>query len=488
MKGKSPRLSSQELLEILSMSENATAIYTTDDIIIQTANDAMIQFWGKDRSVIGKPLEEAVPELRGQPYIEILKEVWRTGKTFEAKDAPAELSADGELQTYYFNFKYRAILTTSGNTYCILHTAVNVTENIKSKRRLEKTTDTLKQALDSAGMGTWSNDLVSDILTISKQSRLIHGVTDEKHLTLEESFQMIDPAQREIVAETIREAIRTGEAFEVEYLIHPLDDDKPKWLRSTGKAYYDQSGTPLSISGIILNITEQKQDEMRKNDFIGMVSHELKTPLTSLKGYVQLLNAKAKKENDAFAVNALSRVETQVNKMGSMINGFLNLSRLESGKIHLSKQDFNLEELLAESIEEARLTATEYNITLHEGETIHIHADRDKVGQVISNLLSNAVKYSPRGKSIELFFKTVDNMAVISIKDEGMGIKPQDIDKLFERYSRIESKHTQNISGFGIGLYLCSEIIQRHEGKIWVESEKGKGSTFHFNLPLSLEQ
>ncbi|MDB5112201.1 MAG: hypothetical protein JWR67_3315, partial [Mucilaginibacter sp.] len=113
-----------------------------------------------------------------------------------------------------------------------------------------------------------------------------------------------------------------------------------------------------------------------------------------------------------------------------------------------------------------------------------ITADRDKIGSVVSNLISNAVKYSPRGKLIEIDYKINGNMIVASVKDEGMGIKPKDIDKIFERYYRVETKQTQHISGFGIGLYLSAEIIKRHEGKIWAESESGKGSTFYFELPL----
>src|ERR1700748_2310012 len=115
--------SSEELLEILAMSKNATAIYTTEDLIIQTANDAMIGFWGKDRSVIGKTFEEAVPELIDQPFFGLLREVWRTGVTYTATDMPARLRVGGELQWFYYDFEYRAIKNERGEVYCILHTA-----------------------------------------------------------------------------------------------------------------------------------------------------------------------------------------------------------------------------------------------------------------------------------------------------------------------------------------------------------------------------
>jgi signal transduction histidine kinase len=232
-----------------------------------------------------------------------------------------------------------------------------------------------------------------------------------------------------------------------------------------------------------MDVTEQKKDEQRKNDFIGMVSHELKTPLTSLKGYAQILHAKAKKNEDTFATNALSKVTDQVTKMTSMINGFLNLSRLESGKIHLNKTIFDMEELVREHTEEAQLITTTHEIIFKPCDPVPVFADRDKVGSVISNMISNAIKYSPHGKQVEICCNVIGNTVQISVKDQGIGISEEDVPRLFDRFYRVESNETELISGFGIGLYLSAEIVQHHHGKIWVESKVGRGSTFFFSLP-----
>jgi PAS domain S-box-containing protein len=246
----------------------------------------------------------------------------------------------------------------------------------------------------------------------------------------------------------------------------------------------DPSGEITGASKIARDISEKKQDELRKSDFIGMVSHELKTPLTSLTALIQVLNQKLQNNDDPFVTSALGRASQQVKKMGNMIKGFLDISRLESGKIIIEKQPFNLEELIAETVSETELTVSSHQILVAPCQALSINADRDKIASVISNLISNAVKYSPKGKTITLKCEIIDNSAVFSVKDEGMGIKPQDIDKLFERYYRVNTNHTRHISGFGIGLYLSAEIIQRHNGRIWVESESGVGSTFYFSLPL----
>ncbi len=167
-----------------------------------------------------------------------------------------------------------------------------------------------------------------------------------------------------------------------------------------------------------------------------------------------------------------------------MINGFLNVSRLESGKLHIDKAKFDFNELIHETITEMELTITSHRFVFNRTGTINLEADRDKIGSVLSNLLSNAVKYSPRGKLIQIAASIQGSEALVSVQDEGMGLKAEDRQNIFNRYYRVSSEHTQQISGFGIGLYVSAEIVQLHGGRIWVESEKGVGSTFYFTLPL----
>jgi len=168
-----------------------------------------------------------------------------------------------------------------------------------------------------------------------------------------------------------------------------------------------------------------------------------------------------------------------------MINGFLNISRLEAGKILVEKQPFDIGELINEIVEETNFIVTTHTISLRGSGPAIISADRDKISSVLSNLISNAVKYSPKGQVIQISYKIDDEQALMSVRDEGIGIEPQDIDKIFNRYYRIEADHTRHISGFGIGLYLSAEIVKRHGGEIWAASESGKGSTFFFSLPVA---
>ncbi|WP_244228878.1 sensor histidine kinase, partial [Mucilaginibacter endophyticus] len=213
-------------------------------------------------------------------------------------------------------------------------------------------------------------------------------------------------------------------------------------------------------------------------------SHELKTPLTSISALTQILSKKLANNEDTFIPSAIEKVNFQLRKMIGMINSFLNVSRLESGKLYIEKTDFKLSELIKEEIDEAKLTTGTHTITLVKSPEMVINADRARLGSVISNFLSNAIKYSPDGKTIVVGFEPRGTEVMVYVKDEGMGVRAADLDKIFGQYYRVDIAETRQISGFGIGLYLSSEIIRRHQGKIWVESEPGKGAKFCFTLPI----
>jgi signal transduction histidine kinase len=237
----------------------------------------------------------------------------------------------------------------------------------------------------------------------------------------------------------------------------------------------------------VLDITDRKKVEERKSDFIGIVSHELKTPLTSMGAYLQLLQMKAERAGDDYQANALRKANKQVAKMSRMVQSFLSVSRLKDGKIHLDPEAFDLSELAAEIVEESKEIYPNHQFKLNCSGPYQVYADRDKIGQVITNFISNAVKYAPESHAIDLHCALTDGQPAVSVTDYGPGISSQHQQKVFDRYYRVEDTHSKTILGFGIGLYLCLEIIQRHEGRIWVESELGKGSTFSFSLPAAAQ-
>lgn len=247
----------------------------------------------------------------------------------------------------------------------------------------------------------------------------------------------------------------------------------------------DAKGNIIGFSKIARDITEKKQEEMRKNDFIAIVSHELKTPLTSVKSYIQVLLATAKKDEAAFSINALTRADIQIKKMTTLIQDFLNLARLEDGKMYLNKENFELHQFIEEIVDEAQFLATNHTIHFTDCKGIIINADKEKIGQVLNNLLSNAIKYSPKGGNITINCKPIDGKVRIAVTDEGVGINKGDQKKLFDRFYRVKNEKVKTVSGFGIGLYLVSEIVRYHNSKIEVASTENQESTFYFDLDIN---
>jgi PAS domain S-box-containing protein len=360
---------------------------------------------------------------------------------------------------------------------------MDITEQYLAANEIKRAEERLRMAVDAAALGTFYINAADRIFVTSPKLKEFFGFFPGEEVPYDAAINQIHPDYRKQAAEMVETAFTKGTRFDMEYPIIGHHDGKIRWVRGIGEMQHSDGKD--YFTGVLHEITEKKQDEIRKNDFIGMVSHELKTPLTSMKGYIQMLLLKMKQREDDFALGALDKANTQVAKMTDMINSFLNVSRLESGKIHIELQVFDLALLIKEAEEESLATISSHQVVFEPVEITFINADRDKIGQVIHNLVSNAVKYSPAGSTINVACIRVGDMANVTVKDEGMGIKPDDLSKIFDRYYRVEGNHMFSISGFGIGLYLCAEIIRRHQGEIWAESEFGKGSAFSFSLPLS---
>jgi PAS domain S-box-containing protein len=360
---------------------------------------------------------------------------------------------------------------------------MDITEQYTSAKKVEHAEESLRMAMESGELATWYlNEKLGKIVASDRFNELF-GFGPEDEVPYDAALTQIVPEYRQMVQDAVAASFKTGAHFSVEYPVIGFNDNKQRWVRSVGKFVADEKYGNY-ITGVMADITEQKMDDIRKNDFIGMVSHELKTPLTSLIAIIQVANAKLKTSGDQFLSGAMGKANTQVKRMSTMINGFLNISRLESGKMLIDKSSFNIDDLIREIVNEISLGATTHTLSLALNKPADVYADRDKINSVISNLISNAIKYSPKNTPILITSEANKDELTISIKDQGIGIKPADADRIFDRYYRVEDSNTRHISGFGIGLYLSAEIVKRHGGKIWLESEPDKGSTFYFSLPL----
>ncbi len=478
------QLKNKELLEINDDLNNYFRsningqLFINNDLLLMKFSPGTVKQINLLESDIGRPLSNISTNIKFETIIDDIKRVLVDGSVITK-----------EIETN--NGKWYQIMTMPyvqqadhKNNGAII-TFNDITELKKIQQELDISNRMLGIAIDSAAMGIWSLDVKTREFIPSQRLKELFGFYPDEQMTYEAAIAQIDSKYQAVITKAVETSIVTGEKCDVEYPLRGLHDKKLRWIRAVGNISYDKDDKPGYFTGVALDITVHKEDEIRKNDFIAMVSHELRTPITSIQAYIQLLAARAKKTEDTFSVVKLDKAHTQVKKMTALINGFLNASSFEAGKIYLNEQAFEMNTLLSEIVEEAVLISTNHNIILLPGSSLSVHADRDKIGQVVNNFLSNAIKYSANGKNIEISCKQLNGSLQIGVKDEGMGIMKQDQEKLFDRYYRIESEQTQHISGFGLGLYLSAEIIHRHNGKVWVESEMHKGSTFYFSLPLS---
>ena len=238
-------------------------------------------------------------------------------------------------------------------------------------------------------------------------------------------------------------------------------------------------------AGIALD-NAQLYDEIKvlnskKDEFIGLASHELKTPLTSITAYLQVLARSLTNENNRIFVN---KSIAQVNKLSALISDLLDVSKIEAGKLQLARESFDLKSLLIEAIELIQLSNVQHKIKLHTSiDQLAVSGDPQRIEQVLINLMTNAIKYAPSSFEINIVLDYADNYARIGVSDNGIGLLPENREHIFSRFFRVDGL-SPHMSGLGIGLYICREIIERHNGKIWVESDYGRGSTFWFTLPV----
>lgn len=234
----------------------------------------------------------------------------------------------------------------------------------------------------------------------------------------------------------------------------------------------------------IEDITERREIERRKDDFLSIASHELKTPLTTIVGYVQMMK-KLMPENSSERFNSIvEKTGLYVNRLNNLLTELLDVSKIQTGNIELHKEVFDFDRVVQETVEGMQSATKTHHITVTGSATHEYSGDESHIIQVINNLMGNAVKYAPDSSEILIHLSRVSNFLKLSVTDYGMGINTEDQKKIFDRFYRV-GEIQQQFPGMGIGLYICDQIIKNHGGTLWVESEKGKGSTFSFTLPLT---
>lgn len=734
----------ENVTALLEASPVPIAIYRDKEIIISSVNQAMLDLWGKDKSLIGKPFQEALPELNDQPFFNLLQNVYNTGELYESKEEYAPLMRDGKMVPYYFNFTYKALKNAEGIITGILHTATDVTELVLARKQIAETSDHLTLALSSAEIGIWGLDLINKTVTLDAQSRMLLGYEEDQSIPYETALDYIHADDKDQVNAKILTSMdaANGGHYEMRYRSLHKQTQAIRWIHSKGRVYFNQDGIAYRIAGIIRDITQevknsrreqqllslvsnnadlmsitdirgqvlymnkagrellgidqaaditkfraeqfytkdelfriqnlikekeflqngwsgivhvmhlktretipcqvnylfiqdvetgeiigrgatardmrnelkagkaladknmalqnavkewefladtvpsivwtsrpdgeldyinkrwseaipqtaedvvafgwndflhpddvhrvksawqhsfgtgdpyevefrcldkqgnyrwflvrgaplrneegriikwygtntdvqvQKEMENQKDNFLGVASHELKTPVTSIKAYAQVMESMFQKSGDWRNAELVAKMDKQINRLNVLIDDLLDVTKINTGRLQFNLASFDFNQMIEEVTEEVQHSSLKHLIRKQLKFKRLIVGDRDRISQVVVNLLTNAIKYSPEANEIIIYTEDLGNEVRLCIQDFGIGISSDKQDKVFEQFYRVSGTREHTFPGLGLGLYISSEIVKRLGGKIWVNSVEGKGSIFCFSLPV----
>jgi PAS domain S-box-containing protein len=328
-------------------------------------------------------------------------------------------------------------------------------------------------------------DIQGTIIYNSPSCQTLLGYTPQEMIG-EPALSFVHPDDRARLEVELTNVVRGGSANVASYRARHKDGH---WviLAATGSAVYDEQGHPFLIVSTSHDITQQQELERRKDEFISMASHELKTPVTSLRGFTHILQRRFAQSEDAQVLHYLARMDVQLKKLTKLISDLLDLSRIQTGKLTFEEERFDLDRLVRETVENLQAVTPTHQLAIESIGSIFLYGDRDRIEQVLLNLLTNAIKYSPDASKVLIRVASDQHRATVSVQDFGIGIANGHHQKIFERFYQAEDATEQTYPGLGIGLYISQEIVQRHHGRIWVESQKGGGATFYMSLPLVQE-
>lgn len=456
------------------------------DLLVETANQKILQVWGKTKQIVGLPLALALPELEGQPFLGLLDKVYTSGDAFYANEIMAMLEHDGILKEIFFNVVYQPVAGLDGAVSDILVVAVDVTEQVNSRKLVEKSEQHFRRLADLVPAKI-SNALPNGEVTFFNKQWLDFAGMSFEDLRDFGYRQMMHPDEIPAFHAGLAEASGKGVPHVSEMRFKNIDGDYI-WHLNVASPVLDDQGKIIMWVGSTTDIQSLKEEEQRKSDFVSMLSHELKTPVTSIKGHVQLLLRLLTRETGPEFLgklnSSLSRMDVLLLQLTGLIGDMLDLSRIDTGRMDLKKDRFFIDGLVTEVVEDFRLSHQQHFFHLAVDAGIEVTADRDRISQVLINLIANAIKYSPSSKIVDISVTVAEDEVLLAVKDYGIGIEEKDQKKVFDRFFRVEGHNEKYYSGFGIGLFLVHNIVSRHGGRISVESQRDKGSLFTVHLPI----
>jgi two-component system CheB/CheR fusion protein len=469
-------LSEARFRNLIRQAPVAICVIRAEDLVVTEVNDGYLELVGKSREHLEmRSIWEGVAEA-AEVYAPIMKQVIETGTAFHGVEHELILNRNGVGQIMFIDFVYEPVKDLKGSVTSIMVVGNDVTDKVMARRQIEDIEERNRLAIEASEIGTYEFRYAEQSVIGSKRFDEIFGVTSP--VSRAEVLTSFHPLDAHLSDEAHAIARKTGKLFYEARIV--LANNAVKWVRLQGNVHYDRDGNVKKLLGTVMDITALKQIQQQKDDFISIASHELKTPLTSLKASLQLLE-RMKANPTALLPRLIEQSNKSMEKISELVEELLNVTRINEGKVMLNKKKFNFAHMVDECCSHVIHLGT--HELLVEGEkNVEITADENRIQQVVINFINNAIKYAPKSRQIFLTIEKDIYSVKVSVKDNGPGIPAEKLPYLFERYYRVDPNGIQ-ASGLGLGLYISADIIERHGGKIGVDSEEGKGSTFWFTLP-----
>lgn len=388
------------------------------------------------------------------------------------------LRADG---SYAYILDRGYTLFTGGKAVRMLGSMMDISQQINLQQTNLETQSLLHTITSASPTALWMSNEVGDV-TYVNQKWLDWSESDFNDNLSKKWQRIIHPDDCNRVADIFNKAHASRTEYQTDYRI-VFKDGSVRWLTALGIPRYAADGSYIGFVGSCTDITRQKHLELQKDEFISTVSHELKTPITSIKAYEALIT-RSQKVEDVKIQGFFSRMRVQINRLDALVQDLLDISRIESGKLTFHESEVEINIMLAELINDLQLIFPSHRLIIIENHVCKIFGDRNRLIQLVTNLIDNAVKYSPKGDKVYISLICDETHLTCSIKDFGTGIYKEQQPYIFDRFYQVNNVYKS--PGLGIGLYLCKEIVKRQNGDIWFDSVLGEGSTFYFKLSRNI--
>jgi signal transduction histidine kinase len=455
--------------------------------LIQFYNDAYrpsLGVTGKHPKSLGQEGEKCWPEI--WPIIKpLIDQVMNGGEATWNEDSLIPIYRNNRVEDVYWTFGYSPVINESGQPGGVLVICNETTDKVKTYNTISEAKKELEFAVEAGELATWDLNPFTNRFVGNSRLKEWFGLEANAEIELSRAIAIMAEEDRERVSTAIAQVLKKGSDgnYNIEYTINNPVTNIKRIVRAIGKVVFDAEGEAARFSGTLQDITEEYNIQLRKDEFISVASHELKTPITSLNASMQILQKLIKTESVSDKIRLfVGKAGNNLNKLVHLLDDLLNVTKLQQGQLALNKTRFNLGDLIKDSCEHLSQEDS-YPIGISGEQDVMVYADYRRIDQVLVNLINNAIKYSPQSKKVNITYGRKNGMAVVYVQDYGIGINPDKLPHLFDRYYRVDGLGHQ-FSGLGLGLYISAEIIKRHDGDISVESEWGNGSVFSFTLPL----